>query len=183
VGRIDPNKRPEEVFALAAALPHRQFIVVCNNVRQLGEAALEEMEHRLPNLMLANQVDLRDIDALFHFSDLLLNTSAVEGFPNTFLQAGMHGLPVISMTVDPDDMLSRFGCGRVANGTRLDLAYQTEALLTDTAAYARASAACSRWVCERHDPDARVAELSAVLTQAIAEHRPPSAARVAASVG
>jgi glycosyltransferase involved in cell wall biosynthesis len=37
---------------------------------------------------------------------LLLNTSPAEGFPNSMLEAWSLGRPVLSLAVDPDDLLS-----------------------------------------------------------------------------
>lgn len=179
IGRTDPNKRYDEALALAAALPHRPMIMVCNNILSFGSGSIAEFERALPNLMLADQVALADIDALFQFSDLLVNTSGIEGFPNTFLQAGMHGIPIVSMTVDPDGMLSRHGCGRVADGTRAGMARAVESLLQDRSRYAAAAAASVRWVHERHDADGRVAELSATIHRLLTTHARRSAAHAA----
>ena len=170
IGRIDPNKRYDEALLLASALPHRPMLMVCNNIVSLGADTIAQLEAALPNLMLADQVALPDVDALFRFSDVLVNTSVLEGFPNAFLQAGIHGIPVASMTVDPDGMLSKHGCGRVADGTRPGLAQTVEALLADGTAYAGAAAANSRWVRERHTAADRIAELNVVVRRA-ALHR------------
>ncbi len=170
IGRIDPNKRHEEALMLAAALPHRPMIMVCNQIRTLGEGLLDALARQLPNLMVADQVELPDIDALFRFSDVLVNTSVLEGFPNTFLQAGMHGIPIVSMTVDPDGMLGTHGCGRVADGTSPGLAQSVDALLTEPSSYAAAAAANVRWLHQRHEPADRIAEFSAVVHRALATH-------------
>lgn len=170
IGRTDPNKRYVEALALAAALPYRPMIMVCNDIRSLGPGTIDELEAKLPNLMLADQVALEDVDALFRFSDVLVNTSIVEGFPNTFLQAGMHGIPIVSMSFDTDGMLSTHGCGRVSNGTREDLARTVESLLSNPTAYREAAAANSRWLHDRHDPAARIAELATVIRRTAAAH-------------
>ncbi|MEP6835996.1 MAG: glycosyltransferase family 4 protein [Gemmatimonas sp.] len=163
IGRTDPNKRHNEALALAEALPHRSMIMVCNNIESNNPGMIHRLQERFPNLMLADQIPLPDVDDLFRFSDVLVNTSVVEGFPNTFLQAGMHGLPIVSMAVDPDGVLCSFGCGRVANGTRADFVRCVEEMLTDNTSYAAASSASVRLLHERHDADARIAELAALL--------------------
>jgi glycosyltransferase involved in cell wall biosynthesis len=179
IGRLDPNKRYEEALILAAALPHRELIMVCNNILSLGENTIDELQTAMPNLMLADQVALADTDALFRFSDVLVNTSVVEGFPNTFLQAGAQGIPVVTMGVDPDGMLRQHGCGRAADGTSVGLAHEVEALLNDTEAYAAAAAANSQWAHDRHDPDARIAELITTLRTVLATHASAHAVRAA----
>lgn len=163
IGRMDPNKRPEEALALVEALPHRSMIMVCNNIEAHNPGRIHQLQERYPNLMLTDQVPLPDVDDLFRFSDVLINTSIVEGFPNTFLQAGMHGLPIVSMLVDPDGVIQTRGCGRVANGTRNNFVQCVEELLTDNRAYAVASSASVQLLHERHDADARIAELASTL--------------------
>ena len=168
IGCIDPNKRHQEALILAAASPHRPMIMVCNNIHTLGAGVINELQQQLPNLVLADQVALPDIDALFRFSDVLVNTSVVEGFPNTFLQAGMHGIPVVSMVVDPDGMLTTCGCGRVSDDTRNGMAQTVEMLLQSKPAYAAAAAANAGWLRSRHDPAGRIEELSVVVHRALA---------------
>lgn len=171
IGRVDPNKRHDEALLLASALPHRPMLMVCNGIAAFGADHIKQIESALPNVRIADQVALQDTNGLFTFSDLLVNTSVVEGFPNTFLQAGKYGIPVVSMTVDPDQMLSRHGCGAVADGTRTGLARTVEGLLTDHTAYARAAAASAHWVQSRHDAADRIAELRVVVQRAAHQAR------------
>jgi glycosyltransferase involved in cell wall biosynthesis len=69
---------------------------------------------RLPNVSMLGAVRYRDSGALFDRAKIFLNTSAIEGFPNTFLQAWIRGLPVVTF-FDPDGLVQRLPLGRVAS--------------------------------------------------------------------
>ena len=53
---------------------------------------------------------------LFRGCLALVSTSSQEGFPNTFLQAGKYRVPVVSLIVDPDEMLWSRRKGIVCHG-------------------------------------------------------------------
>jgi glycosyltransferase involved in cell wall biosynthesis len=69
---------------------------------------------RLPNVNMLGAVRYRDSGPLFDRAKIFLNTSAIEGFPNTFLQAWIRGIPVVTF-FDPDGLVQRLPLGRVAN--------------------------------------------------------------------
>ena len=46
-------------------------------------------------------------------SDMFLSTSRIEGYPNTFVQAFSYGLPVLSVEVDIDGVISKNNFGAV----------------------------------------------------------------------
>jgi glycosyltransferase involved in cell wall biosynthesis len=93
-------------------------------------------------------VSREDIPKLYQNASLLCCTSDYEGFPNTFLEAWSHGLPVIS-TVDPDDVIARNNLGRIAPDPAT-LSTSIRELLGDPAAYSVSSAAARRYFLENH---------------------------------
>jgi glycosyltransferase involved in cell wall biosynthesis len=54
------------------------------------------------------------VNQLLSRSHILINTSNFEGFSNTFIQAWMRKVPVISLHVDPDNLLQRKQIGRLS---------------------------------------------------------------------
>lgn len=108
VGRGNPLKRPEMFLDLASRLPdHRFVMVVAHEDAHLD--LLQQVRARasmLDNLDLCEDVPWSKIDKYFARARVFVNTSTYEGFPNTFVQAALHGAPVVSWRVDPDQLLS-----------------------------------------------------------------------------
>ncbi len=68
---------------------------------------------------------------MFDRAKIFLNTSSIEGFPNTFLQAWIRGVPVVSF-FDPDSLVQRLQLGRIANSLD-DMREAIRGLLEDDA--------------------------------------------------
>ena len=110
VGRFVPVKRPELLIQLARCLPHRHFTMIApvtkreyQEVHQNYMPAIEE----LPNLEYIDGVPLNEIGSWFDRTKLLLNTSVIEGYPNTFVQAMWSAAPLASLSFDPDEMIAK----------------------------------------------------------------------------
>ena len=111
LGRLDRRKQPERFLQLAARFPEVQFICV-------GEAQDGEYDRHLrsrfgdqPNLEMTGFIDqFRDsrVSDILARSWVLINTSAREGLPNTYMEAAGHRCAILS-AVDPDGFASRFG--------------------------------------------------------------------------
>ncbi len=96
IGRADDiYKRATSCLNAALRLPQFPFLMVLNP----GDAAVEQKIRRLrpKNLTVAPRVAFDRIPAVFQHARLLINTSSVEGFPNTFLQAAVSRVPICSL--------------------------------------------------------------------------------------
>ena len=111
-----PLKQPDVFLGLARAFPHERFVMVMppNDVA-LFERIREEAR-AIPNLDFVERVPFTEIQDYFDRAKVFINTSTVEGFPNTFVQAAMGSTPVLSLSVDPDGVLASGGFGRCAGG-------------------------------------------------------------------
>jgi glycosyltransferase involved in cell wall biosynthesis len=67
----------------------------------------------LPNIILHGRIAREDMPAFYNKLHLFCCTSAYEGFPNTFIEAWSHGLPIVS-TFDPDNLIAEQGLGKAA---------------------------------------------------------------------
>ncbi len=119
VGRAHPLKQPELFLNLAERVPGERCVMVM--MRDAAhETLLKRVRERVNqsrNVELYEDVPLQRVEAFFDEAALLVNTSTYEGFPNTFVQAAMRSIPILSWTVDPDGVLSEHEIGVCAGGS------------------------------------------------------------------
>lgn len=166
VGMMRLAKRPGLVLDLAERLPHLRFRMI-GGPSSSGDAddfyrATEARARSLPNVEFLGFVPYADAEPHFDGASLFLNTSVIEGFPNTFLQAWARRVPSVSF----------FDCGaRDAQGplaaiaTDLDdMAAQVEALMGDPARRDALGARCETYFNQRHHVSAALKQLQPLLT-------------------
>jgi len=71
---------------------------------------------QVKNLHFIEFVPYNEIDVYFKKAFLFINTSLYEGFPQTFIQATMNAVPIVSLHVNPEDFLNVYECGYGCNG-------------------------------------------------------------------
>ena len=112
-GNSSRHKRQEVFFELARMMPDVAFMMAIGKADSLRyDQALMEAKN-ISNLKFLGSVSPQEMERWFAKAALYVNTSVIEGFPNTFLQAWQNGIPVVSLTVDPDDVLSKKQLGIV----------------------------------------------------------------------
>jgi glycosyltransferase involved in cell wall biosynthesis len=128
-------KQPELFLDLAAALRDvtaARFVMVGAQAGGSGErewnAALMQRIRLAPNVEYLGPRPQAEINQLLARAHVFVNTSLSEGFPNTFIQAWMRAVPVVSLQVDPDDVLQREAIG-IRAGTTHGLADAVRRLL------------------------------------------------------
>lgn len=128
-GNSTANKRPGVVIELARALPDVSFAMAMNRTSAVDFERWKDAAASLPNLRFLGQLAPGEMESWFGRTRLFLNTSDREGFPNTFLQAWMKCVPVVSLGIDPDGLLGRHKLGRVAQAGEVTLAGEDPAKL------------------------------------------------------
>ena len=100
VATVKPLKRPELFIELARRVPQRRFVMVggpgVTPDAQDYFDRIAEQARAVPNLAMTGHVPYHRVGAWFDGAALSVNTSAYEGFPNTFLQAWLRGIPTLS---------------------------------------------------------------------------------------
>lgn len=114
VGKSDRVKRPDIAVEAARSLDDIPFVMVMNRVDKGIDRRVREAAGG--NVQIVDFVEPNAMHKLMAEATALINTSDFEGFPNTFLEAGMQETPVVSLNVDPDGLLAASGGGFAANG-------------------------------------------------------------------
>lgn len=169
VGKTDQIKRPQLALEVARRVPNLRFRIVVNpsDRRMWNELATAAPA----NVALMERFAFADADQIYGRALVLLNTSAFEGFPNAFLQAGRHGVPVVSAGVDPDGFLRRTGSGVVAGPDPASLARAIRQLTEDPQEWRRASENIRTYVAGHHDSASCAMALARCLERLVAEPR------------
>jgi glycosyltransferase involved in cell wall biosynthesis len=111
VARMDRRKRPHIFFDLARQFPDVKFEAVGAGRDANWDRELRSRYGDLPNLILHGFVDQFDgtkLSEILGRSWILVNTSAREGLPTSFVEAAGHGCAILS-EIDPDGFSSNFG--------------------------------------------------------------------------
>jgi glycosyltransferase involved in cell wall biosynthesis len=146
VGNIQRLKGPEVFLELARRLssctasmvggPQRGAVDLYERVRAAAA--------RVGTPTFHGALPYRTTNRLFERARVFINTSDIEGFPNTYLQAWIRGVPVVSF-FDPDDVIRREGLGQaVANLDEMERAVQH--LMSDSQAWLETSERCKAYM-------------------------------------
>lgn len=113
VGTIKPEwKQPELFLKLAEELPEINFQMVGGaSTNKEYFYHIKKRALGIPNLDFCGFIPYTSINSIFASASVFLNTSSVEGFPNTFIQAWGSRTPVISLNVDPDEIICKYKLG------------------------------------------------------------------------
>jgi glycosyltransferase involved in cell wall biosynthesis len=111
VGRFDHRKRMERFFDLAEKYPDLKFIAVGEAHDKRYDHHLRTMYGHLPNVEMPGFVPRfggMTVSDYYEKAWILINTSAREGLPYTFMEAAAFGVAILS-ALDPEGFATRFG--------------------------------------------------------------------------
>jgi glycosyltransferase involved in cell wall biosynthesis len=151
VSRCQPVKRPHLFLDLVEALPEFSFEMVCPREDVGLWESVAARAGRLANLRFIEKVPYHEIQGRYDAARVFVNTSEWEGWPNSFIQAGLGRTALLSLDVNPDGIFERFGLGRFAAGDFERLKAESRGMISDAAGLARMQEGCARFVAEMHD--------------------------------
>jgi glycosyltransferase involved in cell wall biosynthesis len=157
-------KRPELFVRLAEDFKHDasvRFVMAGAAGHSRTYRTLHEQIRRLPNLEYLGPLTLEEADQLVGRSHILVNTSEVEGFSNTFIQAWLRNTVLFSISADIDGALASRGLGYLV-GDYGGLRDQLTRLLTNKPELAR-TAERAREFARAHYTTGNIGELVELL--------------------
>ncbi len=163
-----PLKRPHMALDVAERLPHIRFRLI-GGASADHSALFESVQsraHSIANVEVVGFVPFHQTDAHYQEASVLLCTSTVEGFPNTFLQAWDAGAAVVS-TYDPDEVLCKHQVG--FHRSDVDgIVDAIRALADDASLQADVAARARAHLESRHSPEVVISRLDAALRRLVA---------------
>ncbi len=165
IGRVCRVKRPDRLFTLARECRELAFDFVgplyegdrfCEDIRRQAET--------IPNVSVHGAIPRDRMHEFYERAAVLCCTSEYEGFPNTFLEAWSHGVPVVS-TFDPDGVIAKHNLGRF-NADPALLADAIRRLLASPEEYQEVAGNTRQYYLQNHTPEAVLPKVEEILLEA-----------------
>ncbi len=150
-------KKPERFIELASTLPEMRMVMIGGPCPG-EEAFFEDMRCRaenLPNLEMTGFIPYHEVNTYYSRARVFVNTSDIEGFPNSYLQSWVRGTPVVAF-FDPDGLIARKGLGHKASNLD-EMAIAIRDFLSNTQNWELVSAQTREYAMAHYHPD-RIAE-------------------------
>jgi glycosyltransferase involved in cell wall biosynthesis len=162
VSRLEPWKRPEKFMELAKSLPDQSFVMIAPVVPGFEDyaALIYEQAEYVTNLELIPFVHFDRMDDYFSRARVFVNTSTEEGFPNTFVQACKNRTPIVSLRVNPDNVIERYRIGFSCNDHDDILRNAVRKILVNDRIFRQFSDAAFEYAREHHSIEANARALA-----------------------
>lgn len=115
VGSLDRRKGFIDFFNLVKTSQAYNFKIIGSPRDKTGQRYFNRLK-TIKNVTLLGRLNHSDTLSHIAGSRALISTSPLEGFPNIFIEAWTCGVPVLSLYVDPGNVIEREGLGFVAKG-------------------------------------------------------------------
>ena len=169
VSRCVAMKRPDLFLDLAEAMPGRSFEMICPPQDGGLYGRIAARASALRNVRFLESVPYSKVQRHYDRARVFVNTSEWEGWPNSFIQAGLGRAALLSLAVNPDDIFGLYRPGIFAAGDFSALRAGAQNMITDMSGLERMQEGCERFVREMHDSGK---ETEAFLRGLVSEGRP-----------
>jgi glycosyltransferase involved in cell wall biosynthesis len=142
VSNIRQLKRPDLVLEFAERTPEIAVHMIGGRIAD-SQNLFDEILQRAkssPNVTFHGQIPYHEVNDYFARALVFTNTSDIEGFPNSYLQAWSRGTPVVAF-FDPDGLIAHEGLG-VAVRNMEEMRQAVKDLATNRERWLATSARC-----------------------------------------
>jgi len=164
VSRYVEMKRPYLFLELAKKISNENFIIICPIEKKTNQyKKLVSNAKKIKNLKFIEQVPFNKIQKYFNKAKVFVNTSDYEGFPNTFIQAGIGKTPILSLNVNPDNFINEYNCGYFCDDSFEQMNQKLNQLLINKKDWKEKSENIFRYVKKNHDIKKNIKKLKKVI--------------------
>lgn len=149
VANVKPQKGPEKFIEIASYFrdrPDLEFHMV-GKVSTRYAKDIKTSAQEFNNIVFHGELDVLDVNKLMGDAYIFVNTSDFEGFPNTFIQAWLNETPVVSLNVNPDNLISEHNLGFFCK-TQQSLLSTIKSCVDDSSLIAKAGTNCRSFALE-----------------------------------
>ena len=151
VNNIRELKRPDLALDLAESMQEATFHLVGGpNEPRLYER-VKQRAASLKNVTFHGPVPYRRVGEFYDRCRVFLNTSDIEGFPNSYLQAWVRSRPVVAF-FDPDGLIKREGMGQAVTSL-VEMRMAVRSYLSNISALEDVGERCREYMSKKYDDD------------------------------
>ncbi|WP_299338542.1 glycosyltransferase family 4 protein [uncultured Psychroserpens sp.] len=132
LARWSKEKQPELFIELISKLKNKQVsFVLAGDTNDVSKRNSIVDSTRKYHIETPGKIAYNDVNTYFSEALVFVNTSYREGVSNTFIEAMLNGVPVLSLNSNPNNWLTDFNIGYCADGDLNELRAVLEDLLND----------------------------------------------------
>ncbi|MDD2305490.1 MAG: glycosyltransferase [Prolixibacteraceae bacterium] len=116
VGSLTVMKGIKNLYQLVRILDRKNLIMIVGQPKGRISNKIYTQLRKFDNVILKGRMNHEETLRLIANSKGLINLSNFEGFPNIFLEAWATGVPVISLNVNPGNVINKYNLGLFCDG-------------------------------------------------------------------
>ena len=132
VGTLTVFKGSENLYQLIEKLNSKLRVIIVGKPDDRESVIISDKLKHSKNVTVKGSLDHVTTLNLIANSTALINTSNYEGFPNIFLEAWSKGVPVISLNVNPGNVINEHGLGICCDGDIIKMKENIESIEKNT---------------------------------------------------
>ncbi len=153
IGRSEDWKRPKLFLKLTKEFPNEKFVMICPSATNNSALSkkIKLKAKKIKNMEFHEFIPFDKINDYFLNAKIFVNTSTQEGFPNTFIQSAKNKTPIISLNVNPNNILNKYDIGFYCNDNFKKMKDNLNKLLKDKKLYKKMQDNAYKYVKENHN--------------------------------